>query len=101
MHAHSAAIRVGHRDGQLAGAPVRIAFDVGDGLHRRGGQGIRFDDCQVLVESSRDDRPFDDQIQFTRVLDARLVGGEPRIVEELGETIAAKEALGHFRRGIR
>ena len=60
VHAHGAAVGVGNRDRQQAGAPVGIALDVGDRLHRRGGQGIGFDDREVLGQGPRGDGAFDD-----------------------------------------
>src|SRR5207253_9473554 len=78
VHAH-AARAVRYVEGERAGLPVRMRFDVGDRLHRDGRQVIRLDDADVLGERPRLDRPGDFIVELARMRDARAVGGESRI----------------------
>ena len=62
------------------------------------GELVRLDDGDVLGQRPRLDGARHFVVQLARVRHARAVGGEPRILEQMLEPVAAQEALGHLRR---
>ena len=90
----------GHIDEQVARLPVRIALDVGHGLHRHRRQRVAVDDragsppaCATGIAAAICG------VELVRVLDAGFVRCEPRILEEMTEPVGLQEPLRHLRRG--